>query len=369
VHVAHILLKFDGTEAPNKVSFKDSASAFKKANELAAEVKAGKDIGELANLWSMDPGSNQQKGDYGWADPNTYVPAYKAFCLRAKKGQVEVVKTEFGYHVMKALDDPDYMQIKYRVKTFEVQPGPETVKLVNNESRKFRNQVVEGDPKSFDAARDKMAKEPRLRKGMKTDERNIPGIDKAEDVKTILSWIFEDERKLNDVSDVFAFSNVHMVVMITNVRHTGYAKVVDVKEKIEPIVRNELKAKKIEEKFKNAMAGAKTPEDLARKTGGTVISLESIKMGGNFIPQLFTEPKILGAIFGVKEKVFSKPIAGTAAMAVIWVEKKDKTEAPKTGLEESMDFMNQPQFLLNRLQEILKSAAEVQDFRYRFSWG
>lgn len=366
-HVAHILIKFDGAEAPNKQSFKDSVAAFKKAQELASMVRGGKDIGELAGQWSMDPGSANNKGDYGWADPNTYVPAYKAFCIRAKKGTVEVVKTQYGYHVMKALDDPDYTQLKYRVKTIEITPGPETVKLVTAESGKFRNQM-DGTAKTFEAVRDKMTLTPHIRKGIKTEDRSIPGLDQAGDVKSIMGWLFDDKRKTNDISDVFPFSSRHMVVLVSNVRTIGYAKVEDVKEKIEPLVRSELKARKLEEKFTSAMASAKTPEELAQKTGGVIIPLEGLKMGSNFIPQLFTEPKILGAIFGVKEKILSKPISGTGAVAVIWIDKKDKVEIPKAGLDENADFMNQPQFLANRLQEVLRAAAEIQDFRYKFSW-
>ena len=97
--------------------------------------------------------------------------------------------------------------------------------------------------------------------------------------------------------------------------------------------------------------------------------MEGLKMGSNFIPQLYNEPKILGAIFGVKEKALSKPVSGVSATAVIWVDKKDKVEVPKAGLEDVVDFMNQPQYLLNRLQEVLKSAADIQDYRYKFSWN
>jgi len=368
-HVAHILIKFDGSAAPNKVIIKDSIAALLKANELANQVRGGGDLGKLAAEWSMDPGSATNQGDYGWADPNTYVPEYKAFCIRAKKGTIEVVKTQFGYHVMKALDDPDFTQLKYRVKTITVSPGPETVKLVNVDSRKFYSSINQSDPKSFEAVRDKMALTPRLKKGIKTDDRSIPGLDQAADTKAILIWLFEEGRKANDVSDVFAFSSRHMVVMTTNVRKAGYATVADVKEKLEPLVRNELKGKKLEEKFLAAIKASKTPEELAQKTSGTLIDLDGLKMGGNFIPQLYNEPRILGAIFGVKEQVLSKPVSGASATVVIWINRKDKVEVPKAGLEDAMDFMNQPQYLMNRLQEVLRSSAEVQDYRYKFSWN
>lgn len=370
INVAHILVKVG--EAPNKTIIKDSIEAEKKANELAAQVRGGADIGKLAAEWSSDPGSAQNGGSYGWVGPeqyNSYVPEYKAFCMRAKKGQIEVVKTSFGYHVMKAVEDPDFTQVKFRVQTFEVLPGTQTVRNVDQASRKFRNQVTDGDAKSFETARDKMALTPRLLKDIKTEDRNIPGMDQTADVKTIYAWLFDKERKANDVSDVFAFATRHIVILVTKSRNAGYATVADVKDKIEPLVKNELKAAKLAEKLNKAVEGAKRPEDVAQKSGGALISIESLKMGQNFIPQLFNEPSILGAVFGVKEKTFSKPVAGLNAVAVIYIEKRDKIEVPNSAISsDQMDFATQPMFLGNQLKEAVKKMSKVQDFRYKFSW-
>lgn len=368
-HVAHILISFKG-EAPNKTSITDTAQAKAKAEELAAQVRGGADISKLASEWSMDPGSANLGGDYGWQDPSQYVPEYKDFCLRAKKGQVEVVRTSFGFHVMKALDDPDNLLVKYRVKTVEVTPGSETVKLVDQASRKFRNLVVDGDPKSFETAVSKSGVTPRIRKDLRTEEKVIPGMGQAEDTKQLLGWLFDKERQQNNISDVFAFSSQHIVVLVSNVRHKGYAEVKDVKDKIEPLVRNEIKGRMIAEKFEKALADAKTPEALSQKVGGALVPIEGVKMGTNFIPQLFNEPKILGAMFGVKEKTLSNPIAGSNVVAVLWIEKKDKVEVPKTGMDAAeLDFVNQPQFISNRVQEALRKAAEITDVRYKFPWN
>lgn len=370
VNVAHILIKVG--EAPNKQMVKDSIEALAKANELAAQVKGGADIGKLAAEWSSDPGSANNGGSYGWVGPevyNSYVKEYKDFCLRAKKGQVEVIKSSFGYHVMKALDDPDNLQIKYRVQTYEIAPGTKTVKEVDTKSRKFRNMVTDGDQKSFENAISKSGQTPRVLKDIKTDDRSIPGIDQIADVKSIFFWLFDEKRKVNDVSDVFAFSTRHVVIMVSKARNPGYAKVADVKDKIEPLVRAELKGKKLAEKLTKAMESAKTAEELAQKSGGAVIPLEGIKMGQNFIPQLFNEPRILGAIFGVKEKAFSKPVIGSNAVAVLFIEKRDKIDVPNSALAApAFDFATQPMFITNIIKEAVKKAAEIQDNRYKFPW-
>lgn len=368
VKVAHILIPNAG-ELPNKMKITDSVQARTLAYELLAKIKGGAKIGDLAKDFSGDPGSASQGGVYDWAPATKYVPEFGKWLSTHTKGAMDVVHTQFGYHVMQELENPDLLRIKVRRAVVEVLPGPQTIKLVDEASRKFRNSVTEPDIKTFESARDKMGLQPRIKKEIRTEDRDIPGLMQNEDIKTLLGWLFDKDRKQNDVSDVFAFSSRHMVVIVTNVRNRGYAEVKDVRDKIEPLVRNELKAAKIAEKLEKAIKESKTAEEIAQKTTGTVVPLEGIKMGSNFIPQLFTEPKILGAAFGVKEKVWSKPVNGNNVVAVIYIDSRDKVEIPKTGLEDVEDFMNNPQFLSRRLEEIFRNKAEIQDYRYKFPWN
>jgi peptidyl-prolyl cis-trans isomerase D len=368
VKVSHILIPFNGA-LPNKTEIKDSTQAMAIANDLLTKIKGGADLGTLAKDYSSDPGSANNKGAYDWAPASKYVQEFGQFAATHNRGEVGVVRTQFGYHVMQVTENPDRMKVKFRKHVVEVLPGGQTIKLVDEASRKFRNSLHDGDMKSFEAARDKMGLQPRIEKNITTETRQLPGVEQAEDVKTLLSWLFDKERKSNDISDVFAFSTRHMVLLVTNARNRGYAEVDDVRAQIEPIVRNELKAEKIREKLEKAMASAKTAEEIAQKTGGSVVPLEGIKMAQNMIPQLFTEPRILGAAFGVKEKAWSKPVAGTNVVAVLWIDSRDKVQIPKTGIEEREGYENNPQFLPRRLEDILRQKAEVQDLRYKFSWN
>lgn len=367
VKVAHILIPFSG-ELPNKTNITDTAQAQALANSLLAQVNSGANIGDLAKDFSTDPGSANTQGVYDWAPANRYVPTFRDFCINNNKGATGVVRTEYGFHVMKMLENPEKVKVKYRERIFEVTPGSQTIRIVDEASRKFRNEVMDGNLKSFEVTRDKMGLQPRIKKDIKTDDRMIPGVDNSADVKSMLFWLFDKDRKKDDISDVFAFSTSHMVVMVTNARNRGYAKLDEVREKLEPLVRNELKGKVLAAKLEKAAAASKSAEEIAQKTGGTIVPLESIKMGSNFIPQLFTEPRILGAAFGVKEKTWSKAISGNNVVAILYIESKDKVEIPKTGIDEGPDFSNNPQFLGNRLQEVIRKAGAVQDYRYKFAW-
>ncbi len=97
--VAHILIDVAPT---GKVDAKDLA----KANEVLALVKKGDDFGELAKKYSADPGSKDSGGEYDDVK-GTFVPEFEkaAFALDTGKFTTTPVKSSFGYHIIKALED------------------------------------------------------------------------------------------------------------------------------------------------------------------------------------------------------------------------------------------------------------------------
>lgn len=97
--VAHILIDVAPT---GKVDAKDLA----KANEVLALVKKGDDFGELAKKYSADPGSKDSGGEYDDVK-GTFVPEFEkaAFALETGKFTEKPVKSTFGYHIIKALED------------------------------------------------------------------------------------------------------------------------------------------------------------------------------------------------------------------------------------------------------------------------
>ncbi|MGI9337214.1 MAG: peptidylprolyl isomerase [Gammaproteobacteria bacterium] len=77
------------------------------ANALLAQVLASPDaFAKLATTHSKDPGSAQNGGVLGWIPPGSLVPPFAEAMQKTGKGKTypEVVKTDFGWHIIRVDD-------------------------------------------------------------------------------------------------------------------------------------------------------------------------------------------------------------------------------------------------------------------------
>ena len=87
VHCAHILVE--------KLSL---------AQELKTKIAKGESFANLAKQYSIDV-SKKRGGDLGYFSRGMMVPEFEKAAFSLEKGQVsDIVKTQFGYHVIKRLD-------------------------------------------------------------------------------------------------------------------------------------------------------------------------------------------------------------------------------------------------------------------------
>src|SRR5262249_11303920 len=76
------------------------------ADSLLAEIrKRGVDFAELAKKFSQEPGASSSGGDLGWFGRGRMVPEFEKAAFSLPPGGISpVVKTQFGYHIIKVED-------------------------------------------------------------------------------------------------------------------------------------------------------------------------------------------------------------------------------------------------------------------------
>jgi peptidyl-prolyl cis-trans isomerase D len=96
IRASHILLTTEG---------KDDAAVRAQAEQVLKEAKSGADFAALAKKYSQDETNAQQGGDLDYFGRGRMVPAFENAAFALKPGEItDLVKTEFGYHIIKLVD-------------------------------------------------------------------------------------------------------------------------------------------------------------------------------------------------------------------------------------------------------------------------
>lgn len=119
VKASHILIQADAS--PTSPTGLTDEAAQKLASDILAKIKSGEDFAALAKKYSSDPGSGQNGGDLNWFGKGAMVPEFEKAAFALKKGEVSgLVKTQFGYHIIKVTDKdigftPTFDKVKDKV--------------------------------------------------------------------------------------------------------------------------------------------------------------------------------------------------------------------------------------------------------------
>jgi len=113
---SHILFHVPKEATPEEVQ-----EIRKKCQKVLEKIKKGEDFGEMAILYSEDA-SAKDRGDLGNFKRGELIPAFEKEALSLKVGEISgIVRTEFGFHIIKLLDrsggePPPFEEIKEKVR-------------------------------------------------------------------------------------------------------------------------------------------------------------------------------------------------------------------------------------------------------------
>jgi peptidyl-prolyl cis-trans isomerase C len=112
------------------------------AKAALERLKKGEDFAKLAGELSKDPGSGKEGGDLGWFEMGRMVPEFGEAAFKLDKGGVsEIVKTQFGFHIIKVEDKrdkkpPEFEAVKEQLKRYMVQKSQQDYVLKLREGAK-----------------------------------------------------------------------------------------------------------------------------------------------------------------------------------------------------------------------------------------
>lgn len=358
VKVRHILIPFFGAASADATVTRSDAQAKQLADSLLGVIKGNRSkFAELVTEFSSDQGSVNNGGEYDFHPYNTMVKPFNDFEFERNKGEIDVVKTVFGYHIVEILDQKNKARsIKVATIARKIEPSEATINELFNRTQKFEIAIQDRD---FQEVADESKYEVKPVNSIKELQESIPGLGSQ---RSIVRWAFDAETKVGDYRRFSIPTGGYAVVQLVEINEKGLMDVQNASVTAIPEIRKEKKIKLIKEKIK-----ATTVDEVAANQNVTVSTAVAINMNTTTLSGAGQEPKVVGTAFGLKEGETSKLIEGVKGIFLIEVTKI--TEAPKLDNYQanitrlSSQRVGQAQ---TKVYNALKNIAEIEDNRALF---
>jgi len=354
---SHILFRTNETDPAEK-----KAEAKKQAEQVLKEIQAGASFEKMAAQYGGD-GTASKGGDLGWFGKGQMVKPFENAIFSANKPGVlpYIVETQFGYHIIR-IDVPKIGR-KYKVATVQknVEAYQNTIDSIYRIADNFTTVIK--DTASFNAEFKK------LKGANKFEQNNIEGSAKTitglAEAREIVKWLYNDDRKVGDVSTVFTIENKNIVVLVTGMRDKGFASVADVKDQIKPKVI-------IEEKAKLIKAKLKTTGDLpaiAKTYGSDALTgnVADVILSSGMLTGVGYEPEAVGTLFGLAKGKRTEPLTGDNGVIILqYVNFKPSEVADYSQFVTQLQQQRNARIGYGIIDEAIRKSVDIEDMRYRY---
>lgn len=350
VKASHILID------PAKVG--GDAVAMKLADSLKSLLQKGGNMADLAKKYSVD-GSKDAGGDLGTFGRGTMVAPFEDAAFDGQTGDVKVVRSQFGIHVIKInkqVGSSRVVKLAYIEKSLV--PSQKTRDAAYKKASTFLSEV-KGD--NFNALAQKKGYVIGLADKVTATQGFAPGLDNP---RQLIRDAFE--AKNNDVlSQVYNMDNGFVVAHLTSIKPKGQLSLADVKTDIQPFVMNAVKAKMLTEKMNKAMSG--NIDQIAQKLGKAAVPVQNVVFANPILPGLAQENKVVGAVFGAQVGKVSKAIEGDKGVYVVAVDGfTNPAPMGNTFKQKETIMLGLTQRALGGAFQALQDKSDIKDNRVKF---
>ncbi len=357
VKARHILIPFIGSRSATEETVQTEAQAKATADSLLTVIKGDRKKFVKLLDFSIDKVSNEKEGVLDWYAYNAMVPAFRDYTFENKTGDLGVVKSDFGFHVIEILGQKGNSRlVKVATLAQKIEPSERTIDASFNAVSNFEIALQDKDFQELAKEKDLQVKPVN---GIKELDENIPGLGSQ---RSIVRWAFEDGTKVGDTKRFSIPSGGYVVAQVSAIDKKGLMSVEAASATALPEIRKEKKAKMIRETITG-----NTVEEIAKNKNQSVMTAAAVNMKNPTLSGAGLEPKVVGAVFAMKVGESTGLIDGEKGVYKLKV--TNKTEAPK---------LDNYQAIANRLTttrvnaaqtevyNALKEAAEIEDHRAKF---
>jgi peptidyl-prolyl cis-trans isomerase D len=303
-------MEVDSVQARHILIQDPSPAGKAKADSLKTVIVKNKNFAAMAAIYGSD-GTKDKGGDLGMFGRGAMVKSFEDACFNGTVGEVKVVETNFGWHVVEVTKKGSAKLVTtiYNVER-AIEPSAATVKEAFRLAGDFA--LNHADTASFRTAAAELNGGTPITpaKNIRANDQSIAGLSNAYNV---VEWTYGAE--VGDVSQPMMVDNQYVIAVLRDIKERGIPTFENVYDKMKEETIKEKKAELYMEKMKSGNL-----EEIAKNIESTVKKAENVTLRSSNFPTAnvsVQEPEVVGASFGLKNGSMSAPIKGKGGVYVI----------------------------------------------------
>ena len=357
VKVRHILIPYLGSFRSGPEVFKSKEEAKKTADSILRVLNRNRSkFNSLLSL-SSDEVSNENEGVIEFAYIDGFAPEFRDFSFEKRVGAIDVVETDFGFHVIEILSQGKKQKaVKVGNLAIKVEPSERTKDSIYNITSKFEIAVNKDNFRDY--AKENDTKVNPVNNIGELDE-NIPMLGQQ---RSIVRWAYEKNTDVGDIKRFNLQNGGYVIAMLTAINDNGMMSYEKSSISVLPKVKNQKKAEKIISSIKSSNL-----DEIASLNNVDVQTALSVNINNPVISGVGNEPSVVGYAMGINKDVTSSAIIGNSGVFYIYVTDRRKASS----LENYQNMVNlinstRSSNVRSKTYDALKDKAEIEDFRSTF---
>ena len=355
VSSSHILIAYKGATRAKEEVTRTREEAEKLAKEILKTVNKD-NFADKAKENSDGP-SASKGGELGFFKQGQLAKEFNDYIFdeNRKIGDIDLVETSFGFHIIKVDDKKTDPGLKWAIVTNKIDPSEETESEIYQNAENFALDLTNGkDIKTL--AKDKNYKVQSANKIEELGE-NINGLGKQ---REIVKWTFDETTKIGDVKRFDLENGDYAVVQLKAKNPKGLMGLNEAKLKVTPILKKEKKAALI----KNKISGT-TLAEMAKSVNKSVVNSKDVSVANANFKAGGKDVNVASALLYMKENDI-KVINGDNGVFIVKIIKKNKPFEIKNFNTYANTLTNKFKNKTSKVFDALKEGSEIEDNRTLF---
>ncbi len=303
-------------------------------------------------------------GELPWSEFESIDPTFASDVIKAKKGDYIVKANPMGINIIVIEENPSSKEVIAVEIYKQIEPSSATINETYNNASMFRDLLTDGTNGKFDEELEKAGFAKRIAKEIYRKGSKIPGFD---DASEIITWAFDKNRTVNEISEVLFADGRQVIVHIADLINDGIGAFDDVRDQVVESVLFEKKKEYLYNKLKESIKGKNSIVQVALDFGKVAYDFNRVTFKSESFQAANDEARVQGVALAIEKGVISQPIIGQNGVYVVMVDDVFEPEIPQD-LNSRKMFVNAPliQMLELRVVGALKALANIEDSRDKY---